>query len=460
MHLKSYLNLYQLLENDKSSREENRAFGLAHVLLKEKPVEQLVAWQAEHLSSLKKPLISETFSAYMYGISLTLSIIALVVGIVSGIGLLGYSGHEPVNVIYFMAMVVFVPLFTMTLALLSMLRANRAQSMLVHISPAFWMAKILSFLPKKVQHTFNEVEINPLLLNWIVIKRSQVIALFFSIGLLLALLGMVVTQDIAFAWSTTLHISAASFHHFLYTLALPWRELAPWAVPSIELIEQSQYFRLGDKLSDQMIANASLLGEWWKFLAFATLFYAIILRFVMFLIASWGLKHAIKKSFLTLRGAVKLLREMNEPIITTHALHDEVTFVPTKENYGQILNTLDSSYDVVQGWAISKENLVVLCDSMKVMAPKFFEAGGINTLDEDSEIIAKSNGEVLFFVKGWEPPTMDFVDYLEALSAKVDKVVLVPVGTTEDHYEIDPEAVDVWDRKLSDIHNQKVWLKR
>lgn len=90
----------------------------------------------------------------------------------------------------------------------------------------------------------------------------------------------------------------------------------------------------------------------------------------------------------------------------------------------------------------------------------FFEVGGINTLDEDSEIIAKSKGEVLFFVKGWEPPTMDFVDYLEALSTKVDKVVLVPVGTAEDHYEIDPHAVDVWDRKLSIIQNQKVWLKR
>lgn len=460
MNLKSYLNLYELLESATSSREENRAFGLAHVHLKDHPVQQLVAWQREHSSSLKKPLLGETFNTYLYGVSLVLGIIALVLGIVSGVGLLAYSGHEPVNVIYFMAMAVLFPLFTMTLAFLSMLRANRAQSMLVHISPAFWMAKILSFLPKKVQHSFNEIEVNPLLLNWIVIKRAQVIALFFSFGLLIALLAMVVTQDIAFSWSTTLHISAQSFHRFLHTIALPWRSFAPWAVPSVELIEQSQYFRLGDKLSESMIAHASVLGEWWKFLAFATLFYAIILRFLMFLLSSWGLKHAIKKSFLTLPGSAKLLREMNEPIITTHALHDEVAFVPTKENYGQILTTLDSSYDVVQGWAIAKEDLVVLCDSMQVIAPQFFEVGGINTLEEDSEIISQSRGEVLFFVKGWEPPTMDFADYLEALCAKVDKVIVVPVGTVENHYEIDVRLVDVWDRKLSDIHNDKVWLKR
>jgi len=460
MNLKSYLDLHELLEENTSSREENRAFGLAHVLLKNKPIEQLLAWQKEHATTLKKPTLGDTFSGYLYGLTLTLVSIAFILGFFSGIGLLAYSGHEPVNVVYFMTMVIFVPLLTMSLTLLSMLRANSAQSLLVHISPAYWMEKLLSLLPHKIQDDMKDLKINPLLLNWIIIKRSQVIALFFSLGLLIALLAMVVTKDIAFAWSTTLHITPQAFHDFLNTLAFPWREIFPSAVPSVELIEQSQYFRLGDRLSEKMINNASKLGEWWKFLAMATLFYALFLRFLMYLLASFGFHRAIGKSFLSLTGANKLLREMNEPIITTTASKEEVVFIPSTENYTQIINQLDTSYDIVQGWAISKENLVVLSDSMHVIAPKFFEVGGTNSLAEDKEIISKSHGEILFFVKGWEPPTMDFVDYLEALSAKVDKVIVVPVGTAQKHYVVEAMYVDVWDRKLTEINKANVWLKR
>jgi len=460
MHLKSYLNLHELLANDSASREENRAFGLAHILLKNKPIAQLVAWQEEHSAKLKQPSTSEKFTSYLYGVTLTLVILAFILGLLSGIGLLSYSGHEPVNVIYFIAMVVFFPLFTMSLTFFSMIRANSAQSLLVHISPAFWMEKILSLLPNKIQNVMKEIKINPLLLNWIVIKRSQLIALFFSLGLLVALLAMVVTKDIAFAWSTTLHVTPEAFHSFLKSIAFAWRDFFPSAVPSIELIERSQYFRLGDKLSEEMINNASKLGEWWKFLAFATLFYAVLLRFFMYLFASFGLNRAIKKSFLTLKGANSLLKEMNEPIITTRAVNDEERFVPTEESYVQIVHTLDTSYDVVQGWAISKEQLVVLNDSMSVIAPKFFEVGGANSFEEDNEIISKSHGEVLFFVKGWEPPTMDFVDYLQELSHNVDKVIVVPVGTAENNYEIKQSSIDVWDRKFSQLAEEKIWLKR
>ena len=460
MNLKSYLNLYELLQSDTSSREENRAFALSQVVVKNKPIEQLLAWINEHREKLKKPLLSETFSSTLYGVTLTLVVVAFILGFLSGVGLLSYSGHEPVNVIYFMAMVVFLPLFTMTLTLISMIRANSSQSLLVHISPAFWMEKILYFLPNKIQDDLKEIKINPLLANWIVIKRSQIIALAFSFGLLLALLGVVATKDIAFAWSTTLSITPEAFHGFLNNLAFPWRGFFPSAVPSIELIEQSQYFRLGDKLSEEMIRNASKLGEWWKFLAFATIFYAIVLRFGMYLFSEFGLSRAIRKSFLTLDGVKRLLSEMNEPIISTHASLKEEQFVQGDMSYAQVLSSLDASYDMVQGWAISKDQLVVMSDSMHVISPKLFEVGGGNSLEEDSEIINMSHGEVLLFVKGWEPPTMDFVDFLEELAGHVDKVVICPVGTTEDGYSAEVKEVDVWARKLSTLNHKKVWLKQ
>jgi hypothetical protein len=460
MNIKSYVNLYELLALDPSTREENRAFGLTHVMLKNKPIEQLLAWVEKYQGRLKKPLLSDTFSSYLYRVTFTLVVIAFVLGLVSGVALLSYHGHEPVNVIYFMAVAVFLPLLTMLLTFFAMLRASSAENVLIHLSPAFWMEKILGFLPGKVQERIKGLKINPLLANWIIIKRSQIIVLFFSLGLLLALVGVIVTKDIAFAWSTTLHISPEVFHGFLQSIAFPWREFAPSAVPSLELIEQSQYFRLGDKLDEEMIAHASELGEWWKFLAFSTLFYAIFLRFGIFILASFGYSAAIKRSLLTLNGTTKLLREINEPIISTHAEKNEKVFKSGDGDYSQVVHRLDASYDGIQGWAIPHDELLVLGERLKIIAPIHNEVGGANTLEEDTEIVFKSHGEILLFVKAWEPPTMDFVDYLSELTDKVDKVIVVPIGTHENHYEATHKEIDVWENKLTMLGDTKVWLKR
>ena len=155
-----------------------------------------------------------------------------------------------------------------------------------------------------------------------------------------------------------------------------------------------------------------------------------------------------------------MLREMNEPIITTSAMKDESNFIPKDTHYNQEVQKFDSSYDRTLGWAMSDEELVVLNDSMKVITPMAFDVGGTNSLEEDSEIISKCQGEVLFYVKSWEPPTMDFVDFLEDLTKGVDKVILVPVGTAEDMYFTKSKELEMWGRKLQTLNNDKVWLKR
>ena len=463
MKLNDYLDLYEVLQQDRSTRDERRAFGLEQQDLKENPLAQLRAWVAQRRTKLQQPIFSETFNAYLYGVTLTLVIIAFILGLFSGIGLLSYNGKEPVNVIYFMAMVVFVPLFTMTLTLLSMFRANRQQSMLVHLSPAFWMEKILALFPSRIKERLNselsDLKVAPLVANWLVIKRSQLIALAFSFGLLLALLAVVATHDIAFAWSTTLHITPEEFHRFLETLSFPWRDLFPWAVPSVELVEQSQYYRLGGELGDEMIKRASLLGEWWKFLVFATLFYAIILRFFMLLISTYGLHRAIGRAFMGLEGVKALLNDFNEPVITTSAKEGESTFISNDVSYEQLLHQLDSSYDVVLGWAMDEERLKVINDSLDVTAPLLFEVGGANSLQEDSAVIEKCHGKVLLYVKSWEPPTMDFIDFVEMLLERVDSVVVAPLGTAEQQYVTKASDLQVWARKLVILKSDKVWLK-
>ncbi len=460
MNIKSYIDFVSLLDINTSKRAENRAFALTRPLLKNHPLSQLMAWIKAHNVKLKRPLVSETFLSYLYATTLILVLIAFILGFFSGLGLLAYNGSEPVNVIYFMVMVIVLPLISMLLTVISMFRAKSKQSILVHLSPAFWMEKILALLPSKVEENIRAFKLNPLLSNWLIIKRSQIIALFFSFGLLLALLLMVITKDIAFAWSTTLHISPEVFHGFLMHISFPWREFVPSAVPSLALIEQSHYFRLGERFSETMITNASTLGEWWKFLLFATMFYAIFLRLAMWMLSSFGYHRALKQSFLSLDSSRKLLKEMNEPIISTHANPSNEIFVSKHKGYGQIQNTLDSSYDCVQGWAIIKDEVLVCMDTLGVISPMYCKVGGSNSLEEDDEVISKSNGEVLFLAKSWEHPTNEFLDYMIDLSKKVDKIILMPIGKSSNIYEIKSEDFDEWAKKLSTLNTTKVWLKQ
>jgi hypothetical protein len=459
MDLKTYIDLHELLQTDRSTLQERRAFGLAHENLRNNHAAQLAAWVKTYRNRVKSPRLSEQIDTLLYHATLILVVIAFVLGLFSGIALLSYNGKEPVNLIYFLAMVVFLPLGTTTLSLFAMLRANRARNLLVHISPAYWMERLVALFSKKNAQSLSSLKINPLLLNWMVIKRSQLLALVFSIGLLSALLGVVSTRDVAFAWSTTLDLSDTQFHTFVHTLAFPWRSWMPSAVPSLELIAQSHYFRLGGKLSETMVENAALLGTWWKFLAMATLFYAVLLRTLFYIVSVIGLKKAQKEAMLTLDGAKLLLKEMNEPLVTMQASEHEADFSQREAVYARIADQLDASYDAVQGWAISKEMLTTVCDTFSLISPQCHEVGGNNTLDEDREIIAQSEGEVVLFVKAWEPPTMDFIDHLRMLAAKADKVVVTPIGTAKNGFMPSAKEIDVWVRKIAGQQFGNVWVK-
>ena len=458
--LKLYIDLYELMQLERGTHQENRSFGLAHSDLLEKPMALLVQWRDAHLHLLHQPRSSEKLTKYLSHATLFLLIISFFLGIFSGIGLLRYNGSEPVNLLYFLSAVFLLPLVTMAMALLAMLRAGDAGAMLVHLSPAYWMENLLLLLPGKSREMIDKLKINPLLANWIVIRRSQELALAFSVGLFLALLLVVASEDIAFAWSTTLQVTPEGFHRFLNTVALPWREWLPQAVPSVELIEQSHYFRLGGKLSREMVAHASQMGEWWKFLAMTTLVYAIFVRFLFFLAASRGLRKATEQSILSLEGVRELLREMREPLITTQAPEEEQILHKGGEKNTSLVEP-KQYYSAVIGWALNGDQIVLQNEKSGIRTDMVYEAGGLHSLKEDRQVIESAEGEVLFYVKAWEPPTMDFVDFLKALSEKQKlSITVYPLGTPQRASLATDAEFEIWARKIMALKQKNVRMIR
>ncbi len=457
--LEDYFNLNELMHCCRGTHEENRAFGLQHDALQNRPFAMLGAWMEKNAHRSARPDRGRTIVLFLRNSALALAAAAFALGILTAAGLLSYSGNAPVNVLYFLAVTVAFPLLGMLLSLLAMLRSNRRDAVLVHLLPAFWLQRILErfFGPDTAQ----PIPFNPLLANRLVIVRAQEFSLAFYAGLFLALLAIVAGKDIAFAWSSTLPLDAQTFHRLLSLIALPWRDWLPQAVPSRELIENSRYFRLGGMLDAQMVQQAARLGEWWKFLAMTTFFYGIALRLGMLAFARWAYGRALRRSILALEGVSELLREFGEPVITTQAHERENALKTDTALPDRILTAPLHRYDSAVGWALDTETIAFHNDRIGIRTDTVAEAGGMHSLQEDAHTVGNLRGDILIYVKAWEPPTMDFIDFLNALRARQPgKIHLYLLGLPQRDYRADDGALEVWVHKIAALNAGGIGIVR
>ncbi len=456
LSLKSYLDLHQLLTIYRGSHEENRLFAISQK--NQKPLDILLDWVQNNLYKITTPLESTKYLHYLTLFSSLFGFIVLVLGFLTGFALLSYSGSEPVNVIYLLLVMVGLPILSMLLSLLSMLLGNIGVKVFSHLSPLYYLEKVVKFLPFAKNIEFSSLPFSTTLSKWIFLQRVQIFSFLFSLGLFLALILMIISKDIAFGWSTTLQVDAKSFQSLLATLSLPWREFLPSAVPSLELVELSHYFRLGKHLDSNMIYNADKLGAWWKFLAMATFTYSLGLRLIFWIVSYYGFKQQLKKEILSLDGVSTLIKEFQTPFVSTKSYKDEKHLEIKEDSVREVDEHLNKEYHAILGWNFLYEQLLLIKDSLGVNAKKIESVGGKNSLLEDNKIIEGLKGDILLYVKAWEPPTMDFMDFLEDVldNSSIKKVDIAPVGTSENRYKSNKEDMSVWLRKLESIDSDKL----
>ena len=456
LSLKSYLDLHQLLSIYRGSHEENRLFALSQK--SQKPISLLLAWLQKNLYRVTSQLESTKYLHYLTLFSSLFGFMALVLGFLAGFALLSYSGSEPVNIIYLLLVMVVLPLLSMALSLLSMFLGDIGAKFFAHLSPLYYLEKVVNLLPFAKKIDLSSLPFSATLVKWIFLQRVQLFSFLFSLGLLLSLILMIISKDIAFGWSTTLQVDAKSFQALLSTLSFPWREFLPSAVPSLELVELSHYFRLGEHLDSNMIHNANKLGAWWKFLAMATLVYALGLRLIFWIVAHYGFKRQLKKEFLLLDGVSTLIKEFQTPFVSTQSHKSEEHLEVKQHSLHKVDEHLGEEYQAILGWNFSDEQLLLITDSLGVKAKSKEIVGGKNSFLDDKKIIEKLQGDVLVYVKAWEPPTMDFMDFLEDVldNLSIKSVNIAPVGTAENNYRYNQEDMEVWLRKLDSIESEKL----
>ena len=254
----------------------------------------------------------------------------------------------------------------------------------------------------------------------------------FGIAGLVTLLVLVVIQDLAFGWSTTLNTDNRSFLGLVQAIATPWHWLWPAAVPDAALVDATRFFRAG---TDSSGVNPARLGDWWPFVAMLWLFYVIAPRLVLAGASQLHLRLRARRLLHQHAGMTALHYRMETPSLDTGNAHNDAEHQPDITTHNQLRPLPES--DLVICWAGAGEP--ELPDALRGPETLVLRAGGRASLQDDADTLANAAAHltritrpaVIVATRSWEPPTGELQDFLEQAREQwpaASHVAIVPLA--------------------------------
>ena len=227
-------------------------------------------------------------------------------------------------------------------------------------------------------------------------RYSALAGVLFSVGALVAILVVFAFKYVPFGWSSTMDISAEKFYEVLSFFAF-WKGVCSECAPTLELVRQSHY-----PFSSSL--EPTMLGQWWKFLAMSLFVYGVLFRFLIYLFS--------------LKSSSKLV---------------EIVSNKDEENFTQI----DSEYEKKTDIEVLKERDFRL----------FGYYVDVKTLGLKQNPNAK---DIVIAVKSYEPPVLDFFDYLDEIKEQNpnSNISILLTGLKN---RANQKDVDIWTRKLKEL---------
>ncbi len=409
-----------------------------------------------------------------------MGLLLAVAGLMSGWGLaqvvLHYDGVVPINLVNVLAVLVLPQLLLLLVWLLVALPMplpglQALRDALRYFNPG----RLGHLLAKRFGHGGGGLEIlwqreHAVVLapsaRWLLSFWSQLFAVLFNLGLLLALFYLVSFSDLAFGWSTTLEWNPGRFHSAVQTLAWPWHAWFPSAVPDASLVEVSRFYRLaahGNGNSTQ----AARLGDWWPFVAMAITTYGLLPRLVTLVLSWQRLHHHLRTALPRLPGAPELLSRMNNPLVSTAASQPEIA--ATSHAAGSSVPAAAAHYALrceVVTWSheapasvLNTELQALGIDPVRVMAA----GGGCSTEQDRATIESLCNAAavgVAVVAKAWEPPLLEFLDFLQAIRRRCGVGRPIVVALTGGGRPVQSADRAVWEQTLSRLEDPDLHVEQ
>jgi len=368
------------------------------------------------------------------------------IGGVLGLSIAGvafaFNGSHPVNLFALFGVLVGLPLLFFITSVLVLLvpipGMSKVSRQFSALSPGRWVGV---WLDKAIDApVFFVSSGSPGELSfsrWQMIRFGQWFSVGYFVGVLVLAWLLVVFTDLAFGWSTTLNVQPASVHAWFHFLTIPWRDWLPIAVPTLDLVEASRFFRLEASVP---LERAMQLGGWWPFVMMVIVVYGLVPRVAFLLYANFRVRKATKELLLKNPEVTALLDRLKAPAVSFDPLtsnesdlENETTSGPTSASLAGLEGRLRI---VIWNQALgSNEALRWLNNHWQCKISDPIHISLIQSAEQQASLLAEITKDVdsmVIFVKGWEPPTLDFQDLLqEARKRLSDKatIMIVPINT-------------------------------
>ena len=364
-----------------------------------------------------------------------------VLGAATMLGLLYYDGGRRINV----TLIIGVALLQLLLALLTTAQA--------WIGWQPWHGVFRSLGARWLPEHAGAQPVLRALAAPLAARIAQSAGLAFGIAALVVLLSQVVIHDLAFGWSTTLQASAPTYHELTSALAIPWRSWMPSAVPSLALVEQSRYFRVGPAVA----TNPELLGIWWRFIAMLWLFYVIVPRVVLLALARAQLAWRVRQQLAVHPGRAALRERCTTPWIDSGGGAGTGTLPPA--NSGTLAPSPATPGRVLIRWADAGDP--GLARQWLGADALVLDAGGSASLDADGAVLEQARtvgGPVIILARGWEPPTGELADFITHARQRLDRVPiqLLPLAPGPPLRLPAAPALEPWQRFIQRLQQPNV----
>jgi hypothetical protein len=299
--------------------------------------------------------------------------------------------------------------------------------------------------------------------KWQMIFWSQIAAVGFNVAAIATAATLIAFTDLAFGWSTTLTIDTDAATRIFAGIAVPWEAFAASAVPDAELVERSRFFRLeGARGFDDVDSRA--LTAWWSFTLLALVVYGLIPRLAFLALAAWRLRAATRALLLADPQVTALLDRLSAPDVETRGTETprplQAPAAAPRSASPPLTGTADA---VIWGQSLDAAAAIEIASArLRVELGAVTEAGGARALDADRAALAAIGGAktVIVFTPAWEPPLLEFADFLGALRERIGagrSIVVVPVG--EGCAPATPLERETWARAVGKVGDSRVYVE-
>ncbi len=394
-------------------------------------------------------------------------VVLVATGLMIGIGAaslaLAYDGRYPVNLFALLGILVGVPSLLLLFTLVLLPGRVPAVGAFGALNISRWAGAWLErYAGIGLFAGFSTQQRATRFARWQLTVFSQWMAVGFFVGVLVTTWLSVAASDLAFGWSTTLAVEATLVHEWVATVSAPWADWLPRAAPDLDLVVASQFYRL--ETDEVGLARAALLGQWWPFILMTITCYGLLPRLVLLGFALWHLRQATAGVLLDNPEVTALLDRLDVPRVSYQADREPSEGPPP----GLVSDPPPHSTDERAAALIWNQALDPR--SAKQWLARHFRLGveavnQVSTLQDSTqrqasmERLGRDIDKIFVFTKGWEPPLLEFADFLNevrSVSAEDASLVVIPIDV--EGRRIAPDDREVWAQALSRIGDTKLYV--